>query len=119
MNWTKLTIAALLMLTLHQTTQAQTGNWAKAGNSLNGTEKLGSTNGQPVRFFSKNLQRMTLDTNGRLGIGTAKPVVLLHVFRGSAGITPNLDATIATERNADNFINILAPATNQTGVFFG
>lgn len=38
-----------------------TNGWMLAGNTLGGTEKLGSLNGQPVRFFSNNVQRMQIN----------------------------------------------------------
>lgn len=43
-----------------------TSGWALAGNTLAGTEKLGSVNGQPVRFFASNAERMRLLANGQL-----------------------------------------------------
>jgi hypothetical protein len=42
--------------------------WALAGNTLAGTEKLGSLNAQPVRFFSNNTERMRIFSVGRVGI---------------------------------------------------
>jgi hypothetical protein len=48
-----------------------TGNgWALAGNTLAGTEILGSTNAQPVRFFANNTERFRLLSAGNLVVGS-------------------------------------------------
>ena len=49
--------------------------WALAGNTLAGTEKLGSLNAQPVRFFCNNIERFRLNpTDGEFVAGsTASP----------------------------------------------
>lgn len=47
--------------------------WALAGNTLAGTEILGSTNAQPVRMFSNNVERMRLTSAGTFGINTSAP----------------------------------------------
>jgi hypothetical protein len=48
--------------------------WALAGNSLAGTEILGSTNAQPVRFFSGNAERMRLLSTGEFVVGSTTAV---------------------------------------------
>jgi hypothetical protein len=40
---------------------AYSGGWLLAGNTLAGTEFMGSINAQPVRFFSSNTERMRLN----------------------------------------------------------
>ena len=62
---------------------------------------------------------MTLDTEGKLGIGITNPQTRLHIFNGSSNIAPQLSSTIITESSSDNFINILASGAHTTGVFFG
>ncbi|HEX5149899.1 MAG TPA: tail fiber domain-containing protein [Parafilimonas sp.] len=63
---------------------AQTGNWKLAGNNLAGTEKLGSRNNVDLKIVTNNVTRMTLKGNGKIGIGTANPAVLLDI-RASNG----------------------------------
>src|SRR5215218_2338387 len=111
MKYTKLLLTTLTLLIMYQSTQAQTGSWKLAGNSLAGTEKLGSTNEKPVRFFSNNIQRMTLTSSGRLGIGTVAPNAPLHIALGNPGFSSIAGVTIVTESITDNAINILAPST--------
>jgi hypothetical protein len=84
--------------------------WNLAGNNLAGTEKLGSINNFPVRFFANNTQRMTLSATGKLGIGTVGPEAYLHISRGSAGfIVADANSTLIVESSLDNFISLLAP----------
>ena len=55
------------------------------GNSWQNGMFLGSTNNRSMVWRTNNLQRMTLDTNGRLGIGTSTPSYLFTAI-GSGGI---------------------------------
>jgi len=119
MKRTKITLVVLLILT-HQFAIAQTGQWKLAGNSLNGTQKFGSTNNFPLNFITNNTTRMSLTSTGLFGIGTTAPEGNLHIFRGSAGaVTANANAPLIVENFSDNFINILAPTTNESGILFG
>ncbi len=85
MKTLKFTFSAVLIVLSHFSF-AQTGQWKLAGNSLTGTEKLGSKNNFPLNFITNNVTRMTLTTTGQLGIGTTAPEGNLHIFRGSAGL---------------------------------
>src|SRR2546423_10551092 len=55
--------------------------WSLAGNSTasNTTSKLGTTNAVNLRLFTKNLERVRIDTLGRVAIGTTAPGFKLHV----------------------------------------
>ena len=59
---------------------AQTGQWKLAGNNLNGTQKLGSTNNFSLDFITNNVKRMSLTNAGNVGIGTTAPLSRLHEF---------------------------------------
>lgn len=52
-----------------QLLNANTG-WALAGNTLAGTEILGSLNAQPVRLFSNNLERMRVLSSGQIAVNS-------------------------------------------------
>ena len=47
--------------------------WSFTGNALAGTELLGSTNGQPLKFISNNTERLRLSDNGNLLVGITSP----------------------------------------------
>ncbi|MEP6846715.1 MAG: hypothetical protein ABI861_11950, partial [Panacibacter sp.] len=102
-------------------TFAQSGQWKLAGNTLAGTEKLGSINNFPIRFYTNNTQRMTLSALGKLGIGTAAPEAYLHILRGSAGrnIIADINSTLIVESSLDNFISLLTPSTQRSAILFG
>ncbi len=120
MKRTKITITVLLLTVLQQISIGQTGSWKLAGNSLAGTERLGSKNNFPINFITNNSTRMSLTGTGLLGIGTTAPEGNLHIFRGSAGsITANPNALLVVENSADNFINLLTPSNIKSGVLFG
>lgn len=71
---------------LVQTTLAQntTPYWSLAGNSNASTSsKLGTTNGVPLRLVTKNLERLRIDSLGRVGIGLASLKSKLSVLNSS------------------------------------
>jgi hypothetical protein len=67
-----------------------------------------------------NVTRMVLTSAGYIGVGTKLPKAKLHIFNGSSGaISPNASSPLVVENNGDNFINVLAPGGNKTGILFG
>jgi len=61
--------------------------WDLIGNTLAGTEFLGSTNGQPLVIKTSNTEWARFDISGRLGLGTDSPVERFHVHNGAIRIT--------------------------------
>jgi len=51
---------------------------------------MGSTTAHPLDFVVNNVSAMTIDTGGKIGIGTAAPSVALHVV-GNAFVSGNLE----------------------------
>jgi hypothetical protein len=52
---------------------ASNTNWRLAGNTLSGTEFMGSINAQPVLFYSNNAERMRILSNGQIGVNAVSP----------------------------------------------
>jgi hypothetical protein len=82
--------ALLFLLTINLQAQNISPYWSIAGNSNATTSsKLGTVNAIPLRLMTKNLDRIRIDTFGRVGIGTTSPAQLLHVA-GNGTLTGNL-----------------------------
>lgn len=63
----------MLIVMLGMTTATQAQNWELTGNNLTGGEKIGSTNFFDLNFFTNNQQRLTLKSDGKLGLGISNP----------------------------------------------
>lgn len=114
-----LTIAAFIGL------QRANAQWSTSGNNLAGTEKLGSTNSQSLKFYTNNLQRMKLDSLGRLGLGITTPVNLFTLkgagsTPASSWVTSGSPLVMAfgetTPGNADFALNMASATANARGV---
>ena len=84
-----------LLLSLLFTSVLKAQDWHLVGNSdATTSSKLGTTNTIPVRFFTKNLERMRLDTQGRFGIGTTVPQALLDVNNTAGNQVARFNSTL-------------------------
>jgi hypothetical protein len=69
--------------------------WMLTGNSLAGTEFMGSTNAQPVRFFSNNIERARILSNGEVLVGSTTliaptfPSDILCAYKTAGGAANN------------------------------
>jgi hypothetical protein len=74
-------------------------NWALTGNQPNSTHFIGTTNNAPLLFRTANVQRMILDSIGRLGIGTNTPSALLELAGQIkiTGGTPGLNKVLTSD----------------------
>jgi hypothetical protein len=71
---------------IFRSTTGVNGNaWSLTGNSLSGTEILGSTNNQPVKLYSNNTERVRIKETGEMGIGTTNPLAPLHINLNTTG----------------------------------
>jgi len=62
---------------------------------------------------------MRIDTSGNVGIGTSSAQSRLHVYTGASGVTPNAESKLTVENSATAAISILAPAANESIIYFG
>lgn len=83
----KIISVAMLLLLSRGHVQAQ---WSLTGNALSGSEKLGSTNSADVKIISNNNTRMTIKSNGKIGIGSTSPAARLEVKYNSTVSDPTL-----------------------------
>ena len=58
---------------------ANAQTWNTAGNAAVSADFIGTTNKFPLKFKTRALLRMTIDTTGKVGIGTSSPSSLLHL----------------------------------------
>jgi hypothetical protein len=63
----------ILTVILGMAFTASAQNWDLNGNNLVGGEKLGSTNSIDLGLYTNNIQRITLKTDGKFGLGTTNP----------------------------------------------
>lgn len=79
------------------------GLWNIKGNS--GTDAavhfLGTTDAQPLAIRTDGVERMRIDTAGRVGIGTGSPAATLHVSGGNGGAELILAADADDSGEAD------------------
>jgi hypothetical protein len=64
--------------------------------------------------------RLTVATDGKVGIGTATPDSPFQVQNGSAGTVSAVPNTVASfERSGAAYLSVLTPAANERGIVFG
>jgi len=100
-------------------------------NSVNGKTKLSfgvigtgaNTDDTFIGFeTSKNAslgEKMRIDEDGNVGIGTSNPDSLLHVKVSDVGIAAHSSAQLTLERAGTNYLQFLTSATGTSGLLFG
>lgn len=63
--------------------------------------------------------KFTLTGDGNFGVGTSVPQKRLHIYNGSAGVTPNASAVAIFEDNTNNYLQLASPEANENGILFG
>lgn len=81
------------------------------------TNFIGTTDAQPVVLKTDNAERMRIDSNGNVGIGTTSPLNKFHVFGGASGMTPNPFSVATLESTVSAYLSVLSAA--ETGIIFG
>jgi hypothetical protein len=100
--------------------------WMLTGNSLAGTEFMGSTNAQPVKFYSNNTERARILSTGEVVVGSTTAFVndQFSVYSTTAAINGYVSATngsaVYGEAVVTNGIGLYGncnTASNGRGVF--
>ena len=89
---------ALLTFSLHAQSWSLTGN----GNIKPSTNFLGTTNNKAVIFRANNIERMRINSNGKVGIGTKTPDALLTIANSSLASLSSPGAFIIGMQAATN-----------------
>ena len=67
--------------------ELSTNSWSLGGNSLTGTDFIGSTNSSPLYFKTNNTQRAYIDENGNMALGGTLGTSNKEKFLVDAGVT--------------------------------
>ncbi|MDI6833471.1 MAG: tail fiber domain-containing protein, partial [Bacteroidales bacterium] len=78
--------------------------WQLTGNAAAASNFIGTTNAIDFRIYTSNVERMTVEANGNVGIGTDSPSSKLEI-RGTADLTLRNDANLLTSGNDLSVIN--------------
>lgn len=97
--------------------------WGLTGNGGTnpGSNFIGTTDAQGFSVKTNNLERMTISSTGRVGIGSNAPATLFHTSVGDAGTVTPRTGTIGTFETSGvlGYLSILTPNTGTSGVSFG
>jgi len=71
------------------------------------------------RFYTDGTQRMEIEANGNVGIGTTSPASKLHLRGSNSGATGVADGTLIVEQGSAPSIQILSANTQTQSIKFG
>jgi|GEM_PF-1559510 len=94
--------------------------WDLNGNSgtTPTTNFIGTTDAQALAFKTDNAERMRVDGNGNVGVGTSAPQSKFHVASGATGMTPNPNSVATVEGSGSGtYFSVLS--SGESGLLFG
>ena len=86
------------------------GAWLTTGNTATSSNYIGTNNAIDFRTYTNGVERMTVESNGRVGIGTTTPDADLHsegTFRITAGGDVFQKLNVAYETGGYTYLDIL------------
>ncbi len=88
-----------------------TDYWSRQGDNVGSvnSNRLGSTDGYPIRFCTKNVDRIFIDTAGRVGINTTDPLQKLHVLDGNILISRSATDELGSANGTIYFGDVATP----------
>ncbi|MDB5277549.1 MAG: hypothetical protein JWR61_2504 [Ferruginibacter sp.] len=95
--------------------------WSLTGNSVTaGSQFLGSTNNVSLRMRTNNVERMVVDSTGKVGVGTSSPLATIHVKTGASGASSisSLANQFLVEGPSNTGMTILSPDANDSRILF-
>lgn len=95
-------------------------NWSLDGNIINSVNFLGSTNNQPLRFRTNNIERVIINSNGLVGIGLVPTIDNLEVIgsiRATSFVKANTGISVGNPAlMTANAIQVVQPLTVTQGM---
>ncbi len=127
-NFIKNRIAIVAVLIICFAEAKAQSDWSLAGNSLGGTEVLGSTNSEPLVFVTSGTEKARFTPSGQLLVGTTSLISGADMLSISNNQNSNTSATISNTNSgtaaaalfaASNGTSVLYAGVNGTGVTGG
>jgi hypothetical protein len=95
--------------------------WSLTGNAVTaGSQFLGSTNNVSLRMRTNNVERMVVDSTGKVGVGTSSPLATIHVKTGASGASSisSLANQFLVEGPSNTGMTILSPDASDSRILF-
>ena len=85
--------------------------WSRQGDIVGNanSNRLGSQDGYPIRFCTKDVDRVFIDTTGKVGINTTMPLQRLHVLDGNILISRSATDELGSANGTIYFGDVATP----------
>lgn len=90
---------------------ATSNSWIRSGNQIDGgANRLGSTDGYPIRFCTNNYDRVFVSVDGKVGINTNNPLQKLHILDGNILISRSFPDELGSANGTIYFGDQVSPS---------